>query len=471
MQSFSKESEDRGADKPKSDPFNLVQVEKKRTNAQLEGKDTLMNLAINSKKVGDGLVVPSVIAAFRVSHAMSSPRPLLSDKSNLPRLSRTGSLSDTEYAIGGAGGGGTSATLTQRLDSASIRNVVPPFVSQTPNGRVSAAKAGQSTFHRTSISNDKGSFGVFRDIDLSSTAKKQRLSVPVGQLIVDLPFPSIQSFSPGPEPEPVDDGDIIPKSKEMDSSIILETIEVRGGDQASDADDENESSENGVKDMELDIEPIAEEIAVPAHSSDCSVQPREDVVEINEDTVILSILSGSSSPNQHMTSPSPRTSRSTFSHPQSPLVASSSFDHLPSPQVAVESDVASFDASPPNRDDDDDDDETRSVQNESSIETESSVLLLPPRHAPRPIDPQLSTGPPIGEDDLAYAIRTQCALADRSLDEDKLGDDEVLRRSDKEVGKGMRVGFRIGGGTRKQQIMKEALICGEEDGSDELMIC
>ncbi|KAM0752613.1 hypothetical protein T439DRAFT_354110 [Meredithblackwellia eburnea MCA 4105] len=118
------------------------------------------------------------------------------------------------------------------------------------------------------------------------------------------------------------------------------------------------------------------------------------------------------------------------------------------------------------------------VQLPTSSPPSAPPRAFPKRHMPPPIDCPTPGGPDSDEDDLAYAIRTTASgEGDSSIDDE---DEEEFEKNEKEIGKSLRSGGRIGvkvdrGRSRRsrflRQIMKEVPRLEEgDDSEDELRL-
>lgn len=278
------------------------------------------------------------------------------------------------------------------------------------------------------------------------------------------------------EPCP-DEGDVIMASaREIDSSMILETY-VNRGIVLNDGG-------GGDRDGEYNYQ---------TSMADYDEEGREEMEEeedggspINETTVVLpfdATESHATSSHQQSASPSPISGH--VSSAALPVISPAASPDQPDRQ-SYRSPLPLSSSADDKHDRDQHDDRDTAVSDHSANEEEEEgegSPILPPRHRRHPIDPELSTGPPSSEDDLAYATRTQFALSDLSVDTrtrekkrqgNREEESEAIRESKTEVGKGMTASRmttskgkekerRTGGG----QIMSTPLICDEDEESDD----
>lgn len=444
--------------------------------------------------------IPTTTAVFRAQllpptpASFMSPRTrMLGDKSNLPASAHFLSTHNPTDRILHAALSNTregSATPTALQRSYSIPTLDPRPLTLARSQ--SALLAGMS---RVGLSADgdlrqrpssagkhlkkKRSLIVFKDMSAAESDMNVRCS---RSLIVDRHEDAVKLSTVGIRPNEFNDiytsnsypsstpirsegckmatpieGDMIPRGlEEMDSSMILETY-----DRSSDHSASSVDHEPG-RDTDQKAKPDDLVNMVTVDWNDYSDQDGGRRKDGKEGYVTAERVFHSSSPQERALS-SDRISNSLSPSPRSVVIPSNRVETslLIIPEASevlcddyadTESEIISLGSTS----------KLSAVQRRIMMDDYSidNTNPLPPRHQSYPIDSLLSDGPPSSEDDLAYAIRTQFGFSDLS--------DVKTAGSRFAVPGVVREGNEM---TRGGQIMKVALICREEDESDdELMI-
>jgi hypothetical protein len=428
-------------------------------------------------------IQPNSTAIFRAQLQPPTPIAMLSDKSNLPRssLSQHNDLTLLVNSIATPAQRNQVNNTSRLQRSHSIPNPVPRYNNiqrsqsalVTSMSRVELAdEHGKKGNNRSAAGNKigrKSSIKVFRDSPEVKTKGSK-----ISGIIIDNTTVAVDKsndIAPGGYPShrllyssstPVDresddmampiEGEMIHVwSKEMDSSMVLETYDspssstdtahVNGTTQGCMAEDGPVEDQSEVMDMnQIDQDYGGGEDDGRAKCATYS----EPVLSDSPPPVVDSSDHYSTSP-----SPSPRNRPRVADVAIDPVSHSPSMKSLSPSLAGDESDIAP----------------ARSTSELPAVNPTVDCWIdnahpLPPRHQPHPIDDELTHGPPSSEDDLAYAIRTQFGFSDYNGQHlkraESISDDEVQA---------------AGLDGCRRQIMREPLICEDEDASDdELMI-